>query len=370
MSAFLPIPKWLLFLVHVCFPLQAGLGCTQRRGHHVGAVKRFRYVLDPLCLGSCLLYALNRWCIKAFTDWSFFHNTFNDLLLIPAALPLLLLVQRWLSLRRSDTAPSFSEIVGHWLVWSLLSEVLLPLFSSRITGDPFDVLAYAAGACFAGLWWGWFYSSRTDFDWIASYYGWIETFAAGELMQKSRTPFLSSLSGNILLAGEGNGRCLEALLRLNHRLEITCLDQSEKMLALARRRLQRAGFSGASVTYLCQDIRKIELPANSYDGIITPYFLDCFDGVELDEVVTKLASAGKVRCHWVVADFQIPESGAGRYRAKLVVWLLIRFFRVVTGLRAASLQNPAESLNRAGFVRRQHLEFDGGLVYADLWERG
>lgn len=114
--------------IHVCFLLQAGIGGSERCCHHPGPVKRFRYGLDPLFLGACLLYALNRWGLKPQTSLSFFHDHFNDILLIPAALPLVLWVQRLLGLRRHDEAPTRREIVGHLIVWSLLSEAVLPFF--------------------------------------------------------------------------------------------------------------------------------------------------------------------------------------------------------------------------------------------------
>ena len=50
--------------------------------------KHFRYAFDPLCMGACALYALNRFLIKPYVGPGFFHSHFNDVLLIPAALPL------------------------------------------------------------------------------------------------------------------------------------------------------------------------------------------------------------------------------------------------------------------------------------------
>ena len=83
-------------------------------------MKRFRYVLDPLCLGACALYALNRWGLKPHTHLALFRFWFNDALLIPCALPLMLQVYRWLGLRRHDDAPTGAEILGYLVVWSQL----------------------------------------------------------------------------------------------------------------------------------------------------------------------------------------------------------------------------------------------------------
>ena len=70
----------------------------------------FRYLSDRLFLASCALYAGNRWLLKQHVRSAFLHNHFNDLLLIPCALPPLLWMQRKLHLRDNDNLPSISEI--------------------------------------------------------------------------------------------------------------------------------------------------------------------------------------------------------------------------------------------------------------------
>jgi len=80
-----------------------------------------------------------------------FH--FNDMLLIPCALPPLLLVQRWLGLRTMDDPPTWSEIALYTVFWSILFEVIGPHLMRRATGDPWDVVVYFVGGIAAGLWW-------------------------------------------------------------------------------------------------------------------------------------------------------------------------------------------------------------------------
>ena len=117
-------------------------------------MKRFRYVGDPLFVEACALYTCNRWLIKPHVDISLFHNWFNDALLIPCALPIALLVHRWLGLRHHNLPPTTGEIFGHLFGWATLFEVVGPAILQRATGDPIDVLAYTVGAMLAWLWWG------------------------------------------------------------------------------------------------------------------------------------------------------------------------------------------------------------------------
>lgn len=116
-------------------------------------MKRFRYVLDPVCLACCALYALNRWAIKPHTHVAFFRFWFNDLLLIPCALPPVLQVQRWLRWRTSDHMPTPLEVAGHLLLWSMLFEWIGPHLMRGVTGDWRDVLAYFGGGIVALVCW-------------------------------------------------------------------------------------------------------------------------------------------------------------------------------------------------------------------------
>jgi hypothetical protein len=115
-------------------------------------VRVFAYWRDRLFVFCCALYALNRWGLKPKLGSEFLHGQFNDLLLIPCALPPVLWLQRKMGLRAHDAPPTPGEILAHLIVWSVLFEFVGPHIM-RVTGDMLDVLAYAVGAAFAGLWW-------------------------------------------------------------------------------------------------------------------------------------------------------------------------------------------------------------------------
>lgn len=124
---------------------------------------RFRYFRDPLFLTACVAYGINRCCIKPWAAPGFMMFHFNDLWLIPCALPPVLWLHRRLGLRAQDGPPQPGEIAGHLVVWSLLFEWILPRITSRPGSDPTDVVVYTAGALIAGLWWNrhrWF-AART-----------------------------------------------------------------------------------------------------------------------------------------------------------------------------------------------------------------
>lgn len=108
--------------------------------------------MDWLCLMACGCYAANRWILAPRVASPFLHGHFADLLLIPAALPPVLWLQRRLGLRPDSGPPRWGEILLHLVVWSVLFEVLGPRVMA-VTGDPWDVAAYTVGGVVAGCWW-------------------------------------------------------------------------------------------------------------------------------------------------------------------------------------------------------------------------
>ena len=116
-------------------------------------MKRFGYAADPLCLVACALYAFNRWYLAPRIGGSFLQGHFNDLLLIPAALPLALWLQRRLGCRAHDQPPQWREIALHLGAWAVMAEVVVPRFVAHATSDWKDVIAYAGGAVVAGVCW-------------------------------------------------------------------------------------------------------------------------------------------------------------------------------------------------------------------------
>ena len=72
---------------------------------------------------------------------------------------------------------------------------------------------------------------------------------------------------------------------------------------------------------------------------------------------------------WLVTDFNIPQSGWPKWRAKAVLRLAYTFFRVTTGIAANAISPPDEFLRDCGFEQKQRTEADAGLIYSAMWQR-
>ena len=128
-------------------------------------MRKFGYYRDGLFLLGCAAYAINRWLIRPHVGPGFMRSHFNDCWMIPCALPPVLWLHRRLGLRANDEPPTLGELMGHLVFWSALFEWIGPKFMPHTTGDPWDVVSYAAGALVAGLWWHrdrWWPASRAS----------------------------------------------------------------------------------------------------------------------------------------------------------------------------------------------------------------
>lgn len=341
-----------------------------------GVMKNFGYLRDPLCLAALLAYAVNRGLLIPMVPSGFLHGSFNDLLLIPAALPPVLWIQRRLGWRIHDRPPTPMEIFGHWAVWSLVCERLAPLILTRAVADFQDVVAYAIGALLAGLWWnrswcGEISRTRTSgFDRLARSYDGMENLLAGRKLVRCREFFLSALPAprRVLLVGEGHGRFLATFVKKHPHAEITCVDASARMLAVTRRRLRGMTLL-RPVSFLRRDLRRWSPSAGSYDLIVTHFFLDCFPPEELATVMSRLAAAASPGGRWLLSDFQIPPAPRWRrVRAALILWIMYRFFRLATQLSASELTPPGPIFAQLGFQRLHRQEFEWGLIVSEVWQ--
>lgn len=113
----------------------------------------FRYLADPLFLCGISLYALNQAVFKPLSENPFLAGHFNDLLLAPCALPVLLLIYRGLGLRPENGPPSAGEIFPVLFLWAALFEWAGPRLFAHAVGDWLDVAAYLAGGLAAWAWW-------------------------------------------------------------------------------------------------------------------------------------------------------------------------------------------------------------------------
>jgi len=211
-----------------------------------------------------------------------------------------------------------------------------------------------------------------QFDRIAPYFDWMERLCASGLMQRCRTAQIHRTKNcrHALLAGEGHGRFLEALLLANPEIHVTSVEWSRKMIDYSRHRLTRRGLDLSRVTFQHANLLDCKLPETQFDLIVTHFFLDCLKPAQIKRVVRSMADRSAPDAIWLLADFCIPEcAGWRRWRAIGIVTSLYLFFRLTLNLPARGLTPPDRFLRACDFELHDRKLMSCGLMHSDFWQR-
>ena len=194
--------------------------------------------------------------------------------------------------------------------------------------------------------------------------------SAGDKLQRCRTAFLGRIAAatNILIVGEGNGRFLVECRRKFPHAKITVVDASPRMLARAQKRLTGQGMTCDRIEFTCADALTWTPPEGAFDLIVTHFFLDCFRAEQVESLIAALARSAAPGANWLLGDFRYAPAGLPRYRSRLILWLLYRFFRFATRLSASTLTSPDVFLAQRGFKLREREIYDWGLLHSDRWQ--
>jgi len=205
-----------------------------------------------------------------------------------------------------------------------------------------------------------------NFDRVARVYRWAEYASLGPLLQRTRTHFLSQLADrrNALVLGDGDGRFLARLMRVNPELCATAVDTSAEML----RRLRRRCGDKTRLRTLQASALEVEVP-RGVDLVVTHFFLDCLPQVDVEALVQRIAAKTEPGTLWLLSDFAVPERAVVGWLSRLYIRALYLAFGVLTGLRVRSLPDPQSALRRAEFTCIARHEKLRGLLYTEIWQQ-
>src|SRR4030095_10803606 len=115
---------------------------------------------------------------------------------------------------------------------------------------------------------------RTTFDYIAPFYDALAVTVFGNnlRMAKKHSRHLLPHKGNLLLMGGGTGNILNDLLASHDQIRIDFIEPSQKMLAIAKRRLKRR--FEERVNFIHGNHRNIPSGAG-YDAVTSFFVIDC-----------------------------------------------------------------------------------------------
>ncbi|GAB3795387.1 hypothetical protein GCM10028819_11360 [Spirosoma humi] len=205
-----------------------------------------------------------------------------------------------------------------------------------------------------------------DFNWVAPIYDALAFLVFGHQLQRAQVIFLDRIpaGASVLLVGGGTGWLLEQLLMRGTANRIVYLETSPKMVARASRRMIRKSLTGF-VDFRVGDQTAL-LPTESFDVIITPFVLDLFTETTLqNQIIPPLLNVLNPSGLWLVTDFIQPPA----WWQKVLLWVMICFFRLTAGIEANRLVNWQQGLRNANLSLRERTAQVGGMVSAEVWIR-
>jgi ubiquinone/menaquinone biosynthesis C-methylase UbiE len=211
--------------------------------------------------------------------------------------------------------------------------------------------------------------TEPNFNFIARPYRWLEYLTLGKALENCRSHYLPQLLDRrqALILGDGDGRFLAQLLTENQTIQADAVDTSATMLKLLRKRCE-AATPNADTRLRTHHANALSFPLeDSYDLVVTHFFLDCLTQPQLDTLITRIAPTLTPGTLWLISDFHIP-AGLMQLPAKITVRSLYLAFRLLTGLRTTHLPDHATSLTRAGLTRISQQHRLAGILTAELWQ--
>lgn len=210
----------------------------------------------------------------------------------------------------------------------------------------------------------------TDFNWVAPVYDALTRLVFGRRLQRAQIVFLTrtdvpiQAGASVLLVGGGTGWLLDYLLRHCQPKRVLYLESSVRMMNRASRRMVKNGVPG-SVEFRVGDETDL-LSTDQFDVLITPFVLDLFTEQTLRQrVIPMLRQTLKPGGHWFVTDFISTEI----WWQKMLLWAMIRFFRVTAGFETSRLADWQQLLSEVGLIcQKRRLEV-GGMVSSEVWAK-
>ncbi|MCH2206242.1 MAG: class I SAM-dependent methyltransferase [Lentisphaerales bacterium] len=182
--------------------------------------------------------------------------------------------------------------------------------------------------------------------------------------QKKQLKHFPKQVKNILILGGGTGKFLVDLASQIDFESLTYLDISPKMISQARSKvIKEIPQLLPKINFICAPAS--DLPDQTYELIITHYFMDCFQQKDFELLALKLRNMLAPNGLWSMVDFYNESNSSSR---SLLIRFLYLFFRVSCNLNVRKLPEFD-----AWFHRHMHCQHSqkllNGLLKASLYKK-
>lgn len=177
---------------------------------------------------------------------------------------------------------------------------------------------------------------KNQYNRLAPYYDFLAQLVFGKSLLHARRYFLDLLpkKAKILLIGGGTGQILPVILKDNRQIHVVYLEKSHKMIALAKKRLDKR--KAGQVRFIEGD--ESNLPeGGKYDAVITNFFLDQFREERLRALTGLLYNCLNTSGLWLFTDFQVKKGQVHYCWQSSLIKLMYLFFKLTTNVEVNKL---------------------------------
>ena len=198
----------------------------------------------------------------------------------------------------------------------------------------------------------------TGFDRLAPVYQCLSEIVFGKSLAQAQQHNLNFIkSGDrVLILGGGSGVFLKSLLDQPAQITVDYIDLSGRMIQMACDKTKNP----KNVNFIIGTEHNI--PQQSYTIVITHFYLDLFSNNTLPDVIREIKTHITQETQWLVTDF-VSE----KWWHKIMIWIMYRFFRILTGIEARTLPHWEYSLAHANLLPDKSKKFFGGFIKSVRW---
>lgn len=206
----------------------------------------------------------------------------------------------------------------------------------------------------------------SGYDRIAGYYDSLAKIVFGKSIMRAQQHGLAGITtgSHILIVGGGTGQVLKYLSECEiNELRVDYVETSEAMLNIAKCKT----LNGLSVDFIHQPIEQIS-QNKLYDVIITQFFLDSFQSIDLENVFSLLHDRLKAHGTWIIADFQIAKDWRKVWQKPLLS-IMYLFFAVTVGLKARRLEDFQGLFTRLGYHLNTRQSYYASFIFSSTYQK-
>ncbi|OHX68346.1 class I SAM-dependent methyltransferase [Flammeovirga pacifica] len=195
---------------------------------------------------------------------------------------------------------------------------------------------------------------KNQFDYIAKIYDKLAYLVFGNKITyiQQRTFYRLPKEKKVLIIGGGTGKIIPYIEEQLQPNSLTFLDYSSTMIQLA----QQVPYKG-DIHYINDSYTSLFKQKETYDIIITNFFLDVLPSKALDTFVNDVNKLLNDNGYWVVSDFRIDPHPRKKLLHTSLHQLMVLFFKITANLENTQLPNYIQVIDATKKYKKRAIKY-------------